>query len=156
MSSARRAVVEMKAAVGKMRDDLKLTERQLAAERQAAEDAARRGRLAGDIGDAETVAVADKFATRHIERANMLEQKLAAQRNELVLVERELEDMTRELKTREAPGSTDAAWRDIEQAGGSRPETDVAGDGLRGTMDRAAHEAAAEAQLRELKKKMGK
>jgi hypothetical protein len=146
----------MKAAVGKMRDDLRMTERQLAAERQAAEDAVRRGKLAGDIGDKETVDVADRFATRHLERANMLEQKLAAQRNELALAERELEDMTAELKTREGPGSTDAAWRSMENAGGSRPETDLAGDGLRGTMDRAAHEAAAEAQLRELKKKMGK
>jgi hypothetical protein len=156
----RAAVVEMKAAVSKMRDDLQLTERQLELERRSRDDAERRGRLAGTIGDRETVDVADRFVSKHAERAAMLEQKLSAQRTELSLAERELEDMTVQLKDAEREragrGGNEAAWRTMESAGGVRPETDLADELLRGRMDRAAHEAAADEQLRELKKKMGK
>jgi hypothetical protein len=153
----RQAVIEIKSAVGKMREDLPATERQLEAERRNRDDAVRRGQLARGIGDQETVEVAERFAAKHTERVQMLEQKLAAQRSELGLAERELSEMTERLKTveRERP-SAGRAWREIESAGGARPETDLADELLKGTMDRSAREAAAEAQLRELKKKMGK
>ena len=72
----------------------------------------------------------------------------------------ELEELTEQLKAAErggaGGGAADAAWRDIERAGGTRPETDLADELLKGSMDRAAQEAQADAQLRELKKKMGK
>jgi hypothetical protein len=153
----RQAVIELRAAVSKMREDLATTERHLAAERRSREDAERRGKLAGNIGDRETVDVAQRFAAKHAERLGVLEQKLAAQQSELALTERELEEMTQRLRDAErAPKGTSRAWRDIEAAGGTRPETDLTDELLKGNIDRKARESAAEDQLRELKKKMGK
>ena len=153
----REAVVELKAGIGKMRDDLARSERQLDVERRSRDDAERRGRLAEAIKDQETVDVAQRFTAKHGERVTMLEQKIQAQRAELVLAERELDEMTTRLRTASAStSSANRAWRDIETAGGTRPETDLADELLKGQMDRQARESAAEAQLRELKKKMGK
>ncbi len=157
----RQAVVEMKSAVSKMRDDLAATERVLEAERRNRDDAERRGRLASGIGDRETTEVAERFTAKHAERVAVLEQKLDAQRAELRLAERELEEMTERFRAAEREGPVSgskagAAWRDIENAGGTRADTDLADELLKGNMDRTAREAAAEAQLRELKKKMGK
>lgn len=160
----RQAVVELRVAVSRMKDDLAATERLLEAERRSREDALRRGKLAAGIGDKETTEVAERFSAKHGERVGVLEQKLAAQKAELALTERELEEMTERLKAaeRDRPasgtrsGRNDAAWRNVESAGGVRPETDLADELLKNSMDRKAREAAAEDQLRELKKKMGK
>lgn len=144
----RAAAVEGRAAVAKMREDLAKVERELAVERTHLADAIRRGRLANDIADAETVAVADRFATRHREHVTLLERKVETQRAELLLAEREVEEMVAQLK-------------DAELRGGVRPPPAAsapsdAEETLRRTVDQAAREAAAEAQLRELKKRMGK
>src|SRR5437763_1365797 len=56
----------------------------------------------------------------------------------------------------EAERSAERAWRDLQQAGGVRPDTDLQGDLLQSDLDRTAREAAADRQLRELKKKMKK
>ena len=152
-----RAVVDLRAAVIKMRQDYLTTQQQLQAERQARDDADRRGKLAAGIQDRETASVAERFVAKHDERLGVLEQKLAAQTAELGLAERELADMTAQLKrlVTERPQAA-AAWRDIEAAGGTRPETDVRDDVLRGQMDRVVREAEAEEQLKALKRKMGK
>jgi hypothetical protein len=156
----RHAVVELKVSVAEMRQALAVTEEQLAVERRTLEDALRRGRLAAEIHDQGTVTVAERFAARHAERVGVLESKVAAQRAELTLAERELEEMTAQFRTmeRERPTASGAAgaWRDLEAAGGVRPETDLADDLLKGQLERASREAAAEQQLRELKKRMGK
>jgi hypothetical protein len=97
---------------------------------------------------------------RHGDRIAVLEQKQAAQQAELGLAERELADMMGQLQAldrRRAAGSgAERAWRDIEAAGGSRPDTDLQDELLRARMDRQSREAMADEQLRELKKKMGK
>jgi hypothetical protein len=153
----REAVVDAKVAVAEIRDAVARTERELAAERQRLADAERRGRLAGEIQDQETVAVADRFAAKHRERLGVLEHKLASQREELALAQRELDDMQAQLKAAAtAQPSTERAWRDIEEAGGAREGTDVRDELLKSDMDRAAREAAAARQLEELKKKMRK
>src|SRR5258705_9648932 len=61
------AVIELKSAVGKMREDLADKGRHLEAEHRSREDATRRGRLAQGIGDKETVDVAERFASKHAE-----------------------------------------------------------------------------------------
>ena len=137
------------------------TERQVAAERTRRDDAERRAGLAEGIQDAETAAVARRYTAKHAERVTMLENKLIAQRAELVLTERELADMTTQLKTVErgiggAGASAEAAWRDITAAGGVRPGQGLEDEVLREQTDRVARETAAEEQLRALKKKMGK
>jgi hypothetical protein len=159
----REAVVEAKLAVQMLRDGLGRTEAELVEERRRLADAERRGRLAAEIQDQETVEVAARFAAKHRERVGVLERKLGAQRDELGLAERELAEMQaqlaraeRERPLTEAERSAERAWRDVQAAGGVRPGTDLQGELLKAEMDRAAREAAAEEQLRELKKKMKK
>jgi hypothetical protein len=159
----REAVVEAKVAVQEMREALARTEGELALERQRLADAERRGRLAAEIQDQETVAVAERFATKHRERVGVLERKLTAQREEVGLAERDLIEMQTQLKSavRDRPAmegerSTERAWRDLQGAGGARPGVDLQDELLKSEMDRAAREAAAQQQLEELKKKMRK
>jgi hypothetical protein len=159
----RDAVVRAKVGVQDLRDGLASTETQLAAERQRLMDAERRGRLAGEIQDGETVRVAERFAAKHRERVAVLERKVRAQRDELELAERELGEMQAQLKAAErgrpaaqSGQSSERAWRDIESAGGVRPGggLDLDDELLKREVDRAAREAAADRQLQELKKRM--
>jgi hypothetical protein len=155
----REALVEAKLGLERMRESLGVTERELTAERKQLEDAERRGRLAAQVLDAETVAVAERFAGRYRERVAMLERKLGVQRDELILGERELEEMAAQYRASgrpDADASLRAAWRDIEAAGGTRPETDLESELLRAQTERRLMEEAVEAQLAHLKKKLGK
>jgi hypothetical protein len=153
----REAVVDAKVAVGEVQQAIARTEREIAVERQRLADAERRGRLAGEIQDQETVAVAERFVAKHRERLGVLDHKLAAQREELALAQRELDDMQTQLKAAAAAQpSTEKAWRNIEEAGGARPGMDLRDELLQSDIDREAREAAAARQLEELKKKMRK
>jgi hypothetical protein len=153
----REAVVDAKVAVQEVREAVTRTERELAAERQRLADAERRGRLAAEIQDQETVTVAERFTAKHRERIGVLEHKLAAQREELALAQRELDDMQAQLKAAaSAQPSTEQAWRNLEEAGGAREGTDIRDELLKSDLDRAEREAAAARQLEELKKKMRK
>ncbi len=156
------ALLETRVAVGVMREGLEKTERALALEQRQLEDAERRGRLAAQVPDAETVTIAEQFATRHRERIAVLEKKCAAQREELQLAERDLEQLGTEYRSARQgtdPGRTAAqegAWRDIEAAGGVRPETDLEGEILRSQMQQRQMDQVVDAQLEHLKKKMKK
>ena len=159
----REAVIEAKVAVQEMRQALGHTEGELTLERQRLADAERRGRLAAEIQDQETVAVAERFAVKHRERVGVLERKLAAQREEVALAERDLGEMQGQLKSAEkdrpaAEGerSTERAWREVQAAGGTRPGTDLQDELLKADIDRAARESTAQQQLEALKKKMRK
>lgn len=159
----REAVVDAKVAVEEIREAIARTERELHVEQQRLADAERRGRLAREIQDDETVAVAERFAGKHRERAGVLDRKLATQRDELALAERELAEMQQQLQAAardrpamEAERSSERAWRDVQAAGGARPGTDLRDELLKSDIDRAAREAAAARQLEELKKKMRK
>lgn len=136
----RAAMVEAKAAISALKSELTHTERTLAAERAQLEAAERRGRLAAEIPDAETVAVAERFAAKHREREALLERKLQVQRDEVALAERDFEELSRQ--HRGVPGTP--------------PPPDETDPLLQYRMDRAAQEAAAEAQLAQLKRKLGK
>lgn len=159
----REAVVDAKVAVQEMRAALARTGLELTAEGQRLADAERRGRLAAEIQDQETVQVAERFTARHRERVGVLERKLAAQREELALAERDLGEMQSQLKAadRDGPGgsgesSAERAWRDIQAAGGTRPDVDLQNELLKHDIDRVAREQAADEQLDLLKKKLGK
>lgn len=136
--------MDAKVAVAEIREAVTRTERDLEVERQRLADAERRGRLAGEIQDQETVSVAERFVGKHRERAGVLERKLVTQREELALAERDLTEMHAELKSAE---------RDRPVVEGYRSSEDEL---LKSEMDRAAREAAATRQLDELKKKMRK
>lgn len=148
----RRAAVDGRAAVMKLRDGLAQTERELAIEGRHLEDARRRGSMAESIGDAETSEVAGRFVAKHAERVSVLEQKLAAQRAELALAEREVGEMVGQLKELELRGGVPSSGPGPVAA---QLEADE-GEALGAEMDRAARDAAADAALRELKKRMGK
>jgi hypothetical protein len=157
-TALREALLEAKVGVSTMRDALAATERELDLERKQLADAERRGQLAAEVPDPETVAVAERFALRHRERVGVLERKLAVQREELVLVEREVAEMLNEYRTAGPGGplgSIDAAWRELEAAGGQRSGLGLEDDPARADSDQKLKEAV-EAQLAFLKKKLGK
>lgn len=145
------ALVESKAAVNALREGLAATSRELTLEQKQLEDAERRGRLAAEIPDPETVAVAARFAARHRERVSVLERKLSVQQDELAMAERLLDELMAEARGTAPSGGTASP---VEEA--PRPEAGVQDALLKHRMDQAAREAAADAQLAFLKKKMGK
>lgn len=152
----REALLEARLGIRTMRDAIGATEHELAAERKLLEDAERRGRLAAEIPDLETVAIAERYAVRHRERVAVLGRKLVVQRDELVLAERELEEMTGEARRATAGNPSEsiaAAWRDLESAGGARSGED---ERTQADADKRRRESAIEAQLAYLKKKLGR
>jgi len=98
VSSMRDAMVHAKLGVRDLRKGIEVTESRLAAERTELETVRRRLGLAAQIGDGETVAIAERFASQHAERVAVLESKLMVQQQELTLTERELEEMSSQLR----------------------------------------------------------
>lgn len=156
----REAVIDAKVGVREVRDAVTRTDGEVAAERQRLADAERRGRLAGEIQDKETVEIAERFVVKHRERVAVLERKLAAQRDELALAERELAEMQGQLERAAKAGgggaNVEQAWRDIEAAGGTRAGVDPGDEVLRSQQDHAQRDAEAQRQLEDLKKRMRK
>jgi uncharacterized membrane protein len=93
--------------------------------------------------------VAGQFEQRHLARVEVLERKLAAQESELALAEREVEEMTAQLRSMAAGvGPTAAPAPELD----AEPDLDA----LERAAQRAARESAAERQLEELKRRMGR
>jgi hypothetical protein len=166
-------LVQARLGVEDLRKGVDETRRRLGTERAELETIDRRRGLAERIGDAETVAVADRFAQHHGERIAVLERKLAAQEEELALVEAEVREMTEEFKRaaagRPMGGPAGAApgglAGDAELAAAARAlDAELDADaGLRADLDalgrqqrRTAHDDLAAARLAELKRRMGK
>ncbi|MEO7521785.1 MAG: hypothetical protein ABIW79_08215 [Gemmatimonas sp.] len=166
-SSMRDAMVFAKMSLQQLRDAIKLTEARLVKERAELGTVRRRQGLAAGIGDEETVTVAERFASQHAERVAMLETKLMAQQQELTVGERELDEMSSQLRLAmsgidpNAHGPEAAARREVEAAlsddmtgVGSGDPHDVEPAPARRT--RAEREADAEDRLAALKRRMGK
>jgi len=143
------ALVELKVAAGQSRDALGAAEQELAVERQRLEDAERRGRLAANIGDAETGRIAEEFAAKHRERIELLERKISVIRDELAYVEREYQTLHAQLKEARTGANPVPQADPLE-------ESDRELDALRWKAEREAREEAAKQQLDLLKKKLGK
>jgi hypothetical protein len=148
------AMVETKVALGAIREALESTERELAAEQRQLADAERRGRMATDVGDAETVTVAERFVARHSERVTVLERKLAVQRDELMLVERDYAELSASYKSARLGIPPDPAPRVTEADLGMAPEREI--DELGRRASRQEMDAAVQAQLEALKSKLGR
>jgi len=162
-SQMREAVVEQKAGVRAMQEDLAKARALLEHQQAELVTAERRRDLALSIQDTETVTVAEKFIVRLRERVVVLEKKVAAQADELGLAERDLAEMTTQLADAakkhpsiEADRSANAAWEGLGKGGMDRPEVDLESELLQGRMKRAAREAEADAKLEEMKKRMGR
>jgi hypothetical protein len=161
------ALVHARLALGDLREGIAVTERRLAQEQAELDTATRRRGLAAGIDDAETVAVADRFVAQHAERVRVFEQKLASQRDELALAEREYDEMSRELKRAMAglplggagtASHEDAAMREVEEALGERQSAAdrAALDALARAKARETREADASERLAALKRQLGR
>jgi len=154
-SGLRDALVELKVAIGQNTEALAKAERELEAERQRLVDAERRGGLAAEIEDAETVRIAGEFTAKHRERVELLERKLGVIRDELAFAEREYASLSEQYRSTRL-GSTGASAAPGSPGAGVDPELDRDLDRLSSEASRAARDAAVRAQLEHLKKKLGK
>lgn len=159
------ALVHAKLGIQDLKEAVAVTERRVEEEREELTTVERRLGLATQINDQETVAIAERFRAQHAERLAVLETKLMSQQQELALMERELDDMTVQMRRamsglpinpsanaeRDAMREVDAALSDDPaafNAGFDEPEAP--------RLSRAEKEAAASDRLAELKRRMGK
>ena len=70
----REAMVHAKLAINDLRAALGVTEQRLRAEQAELETVRRRQGLAAEIGDSETVSIAERFAAQHAERVAVLHE----------------------------------------------------------------------------------
>jgi hypothetical protein len=157
-AALRSAVREAEAVLARLRDSINQTEALLDAERRQLEDAERRGRLAAEVPDQETVTIAARFAARHRARVALLERKVVVQRDELQLAERELEDLAShaaELGRRDVAADLRTAARTGEHPT-PQPGPTFQDELQRMQAERRMMDEAVERQLAYLKKKLGK
>lgn len=156
--SARRQLAEMKhtlALARIARDDVRSAHakaiQKLDAARAELATIVRRGELARQIDDHETVSVADRFAESQRTTIALFERKVAVQHEELELSERTVNEMEAELKavTGIGPSPGGAA----EQVPGGTAAADPSD--YRG-LDDAARAQSADERLAELKRRMGR
>jgi hypothetical protein len=145
----RAALVEFKVGIGQLREALARTERELDAARRDASEYRRRGDLALGIEDHETARIAADFSAKASERVDLLERKVIVQRDELTIAEREYEATRKQFQAASLGLPADAAATDpsAESSGPSSVDQLM--------MEQRAKEAAVEAQLEHLKKKLG-
>jgi hypothetical protein len=146
----REALIEFKLGIGQTREALARSERELEVARREAADYARRGQLAGEIDDKETVRIAEEFTAKARERVDLLERKVIVQRDELQMAERDYEATKQRFQSASRGAPLDAAPAADPLA---VPERMTPVDQL--MIDQRAKEAAVEAQLAHLKKKLG-
>lgn len=156
--SSRRQLAEMKqtlALARVARDDVRTA---YAASMQKLESARtelatimRRGDLARQINDEETVAVAERFAESQRATLGVLERKVAVQYEELSMAERTVTEMEAELKAVTGRGPAPDLTPDPSVAGAAN----VHSSDYR-SLDDAARAQTAEERLAELKRRMGK
>jgi hypothetical protein len=150
----REALVEAKVGLAQSRQARDATRAQLERERTELATVRRRGQLATAINDAETVRLAAEFEHKHSERIVVLERKLAALEEEVVLVERETAEMSAQLRRLAGGGDPAAPPPGPEPDPLAEDLSDF--DALRRSADRSARDADAERRLADLKRRMGK
>jgi phage shock protein A len=178
----RNEVADAKASADELESQIGKTLQQIEREKNEVSTARRRGKMAADIGDAETAQIAEQYATKHEERLRLLEQKATALQGELDFQRKEVDGMMAKLK--EAKAKRDALGATAGRTGAR--ESIKGADDLFAELDRMAEkigdesarsEAAAEfdpldlhvdmdapprqeldvdAALEELKRRMGK
>lgn len=146
----RAALVEFKMGISQMREALARSERELETARREASDYARRRELAGAIDDHETVRIAAEFTAKARERVDLLERKVIVQRDELAMAERDYEVTRQRFQAASRGLPLDAPSLDQSSTGVEGPSSPD-----QAMLDHRAKEAAVEAQLEHLKKKLG-
>jgi hypothetical protein len=158
-SRMRDTLVQAKAGLNDLREELGKARQRLAIEERELETVRRRKQLAEGIGDRETVDIAVKYEHMHSERVTILRQRVSTQEAEVALAERDVGEMSAELKAVLAGTASAAADPAIDSTDESRSET----AGLREEINslgraraREEREADAARRLDELKRRMGK
>ena len=165
-SRMRETLVQAKMSLRDLREGIEKTQQRLTEEERELVTVQRRKQLAEGIKDRETVEIATKYEHMHAERVAILRQKVSAQEAELALAERDVNEMSAELKavlagTDARAGSLDSAQADgvsDESSDGSSttPGLNDEIDSLGRARNRAAREEDAARRLDELKRRMGK
>ena len=154
-------LVTARMAVEDLRGGVSVTRQRLEAERRELETMRRRKGYAQGINDGETMALAEKYEAHHAERVAVLERKLDAQEAELAIAERDVAQMTSELKQAMlgvpgAPSASDAAAAEVDAALNESSNIASELDAMGRARARSEREAEAEQRLAELKRRMGK
>jgi hypothetical protein len=162
LARMKQTLVQARMGLDDLRGGVATTRQRLDIESRELETMRRRKAAATAINDAETVALAEKYETVHAERAEVLRKKLEAQEAELGMVEREVGDMTTELKQAMlGAGANPSSIADEARAEADSvldEGKDVAEeiDAISRAGRRSARESEAEQKLAELKRRMGK
>jgi phage shock protein A len=127
-------VVEAQARVRELEAQIVRATAEAEREKSEAATARRRGKMAEDIGDADTAKVAGEYAANREERQRVLEQKATAMKEELAIRTREVAEMLAKMK--EAQASRDGLAASAGRT--SARESLYAADDLFGELDRMA------------------
>ena len=154
-------LVQARLGLDDLRNGLQAARKRLAAEEHELDTVKRRKTLAEGINDRETVDVATKYEEMHAQRVEVARQKLVAQEAELALAEKDVGEMTAQLRAVMSGADTGhgpSAAIDPGMEPDEGPDAD-----LRSEIDslgraRAAQDREADAarRLDELKRRMGK
>jgi hypothetical protein len=160
-SRMKETLVQARMGLDDLRAGLEKTKQRLAIEERELETVRRRKQLAEGIGDRETVGIATKYEEMHTQRVDVVRQKIAAQEAELALAERDVGEMSAQLKA--VLAGTDARGASAAIDPGMETEESPEPASLRDEINslgraRAAadREADAAKRLDELKRRMGK
>lgn len=161
IADMKRALALAKLGVEDLQTGVEVTRRRVTAEREGVATSQRRKSLAEGISDAETVAIAAKYEAQHAERLAVLERKLEAQEAEHALAERDYDEMLKQLKQASvgAGSGLDPKNRPLTDADLGLPDDAPLRselDGLARSQKRQERDAAADAALEALKRKLGR
>ena len=127
-------VADAKVRIRELEDQITRAKAEAEKEKAHAATALRRGKMAGEIGDAETAELAAQYVLKHEERHAVLEQKLEALTQELAHRTKEVDDMMVKFKEAKAKRDSLAATLGRSDARGSIS----AADDLFSELDRMA------------------
>jgi phage shock protein A len=127
-------VAQAKVAMSELETQLARTKKEVEREQNEVATARRRGKMATDIGDAETAEIADQYAAKHAERLRLLEQKATALQGELDFQRKEVDSMMETFK--EAKTKRDALSATAGRTG--TRDSITAADDLFSELDRMA------------------
>jgi hypothetical protein len=165
LARMKQTLVTARLGLDDLRAGVAATRKRLEAEQRELETVRRRRGLAASINDAETVALAERYEKHHAERVDVYVRKLEAQEAELVIAERDVAEMSAELKGAMLGTSPPASTAGADERAAAAAADEAAGDSSRVAAEldalgraraRTERDADAERRLAELKRRMGK
>jgi hypothetical protein len=155
LGQMRQTLVQARVGLADMRQGVEESRLALGAKQRELETVQRRKAQAEAISDAETVRVAGRYEAELVSRIDILTRKLAVQEEELAIGEREVGEMTAELRKAigrigPVPDAANDPLADAQSAALDELSS------LERSRARAARDASADERLAELKRRMGK